>query len=53
MIIELYVQATGKPYDAIEKSIDRDTWMTPEEAKQFGLVDKIVSSYKDIEHVSK
>lgn len=48
MIIELYVQATGKAYEAIEKSIDRDTWMTPEEAKQFGLVDKIVGSYKEL-----
>ncbi len=48
MIIELYVEATGKSYDAIEKSIDRDTWMSAEEALEFGLLDKIVTSYKDL-----
>ena len=48
MIIELYMQATGKSYEEIEKSIDRDTWMSAEEAKSFGLLKRIISSYKDI-----
>lgn len=48
MIIEMYTAATGKSYDAIEKSIDRDTWMSAEEALEFGLIDKIVTSHKDL-----
>ncbi|MDB6080740.1 MAG: clpP1 [Chlamydiia bacterium] len=48
MIVEMYVAATGKSYDVIEKAIDRDTWYSAEEAKEFGLINKIVSSYKDL-----
>ena len=38
-----------KDKKVIEKSLDRDTWMSAEEALSFGLLDKIVSSYKEIE----
>lgn len=48
MLIELYMKATGKDYKTIEKSIDRDTWMTAQEAMNFGLLDGIVKSYKDL-----
>ncbi len=48
MLIEIYMQATGKSYEALEKSLDRDAWMTADEAKVFGLLDKIISSYKEI-----
>ncbi len=48
LLIEIYMQATGKSYEALEKSLDRDAWMTAEEAKSFGLLDRIISSYKDI-----
>lgn len=47
-IIDVYVEATGKDRKEIEKAIDRDTWMTPHEAKEFGLLDGIVSSYKEL-----
>lgn len=47
-IINVYVEATGKDYSTVEKAIDRDTWMTPEESLEFGLLDKIVSSFKEI-----
>jgi len=47
-LINLYVEATGKDFKTIEKAIDRDTWMTAEEALNFGLLDKVVSSYKEI-----
>jgi ATP-dependent Clp protease protease subunit len=49
MLRDLYVEATGKSPAEIEKAIDRDTWMTADEALQFGLLDKIVTSYKEIE----
>lgn len=48
MLIDIYVQATGKDREVISKAIDRDTWMSAKEALEFGLIDKIVKSYKDI-----
>ena len=47
-IVDLYAKATGKDPKIIEKTIDRDTWMTAEEAIDFGLLDGIVKSYKEI-----
>jgi ATP-dependent Clp protease, protease subunit len=49
MIVEIYSLATGKDKKIIEKAIDRDNWMTAEEALEFGLLDKIVTSMKDVE----
>lgn len=49
ILVDLYVKLTGKKPADIEKAIDRDTWMTADEAKAFGLIDGIVSSYKDLE----
>ncbi len=47
-IVDVYVQATGKDAKTIEKAIDRDSWMSAEEALKFGLLDKIVGSYKEL-----
>lgn len=47
-LVDLYKNATGKDEGSIEKAIDRDMWMSAEEALEFGLLDKIVSSYKEI-----
>ena len=38
----------GRAKKEIEKALDRDTWMSAEEAKDFGLIDKVVSSYTDV-----
>ena len=51
-LVDLYCQATGKDPQVIDKAIDRDTWMTAKEALDFGLLDKIALSYKDIAHAS-
>ncbi len=48
MLIDLYAAATGKDKKVIERALDRDSWMSAEEAVKFGLIDKIVSSYKEI-----
>lgn len=48
-LVELYMNATGRTHAEIEKAIDRDTWMTAEEALNFGLLDKIVTSFKEVE----
>jgi len=47
-LVDVYVRATGKDAASIEKSIDRDTWMSSKEAMEFGLLDKIVTSNKDL-----
>ncbi len=38
---EIYVKHTGQKYDAIEKKLDRDSFMSAEEAAKFGIVDKV------------
>ncbi len=47
-LIELYAKATGKERALIEKTIDRDTWMSVDEAKDFGLLDGVVSSFQEL-----
>jgi ATP-dependent Clp protease protease subunit len=39
---EIYAKHTGQPVEAIEKMLDRDTYMTAEEAKVFGLLDQVM-----------
>ena len=41
---QMYAERTGQPLDVIEKAMDRDNYMTPEEALKFGLIDKVVIS---------
>ena len=40
---EIYSKHTNKSVDEIKKSLERDNFMTPENAKQFGLIDKVVA----------
>lgn len=47
-LVHIYMDATGKEYETIDRAIDRDTWMTAMEAKNFGLIDEIVDSFNDI-----
>jgi ATP-dependent Clp protease protease subunit len=37
----IYVRHTGQPYEVIERTLDRDTFQTAEQAMQFGIVDKV------------
>ena len=39
---EIYAKHTGQTVEAIEKMLDRDTYMTGEEAKAFGLIDQVM-----------
>jgi len=39
----MYVEHTGQKLDVIEKAVERDTFMSAEEAKTFGLIDEVVS----------
>ena len=46
---EIYVKHTGRDYETIERTLDRDHFMTADEAKEFGLIDKVISSREAIE----
>ena len=38
---EIYVKHTGRDYDTIENTLDRDHFMTAEEAREFGIIDRV------------
>jgi ATP-dependent Clp protease protease subunit len=40
----IYVKHTGQPLEAIEAKMERDTYLTADEARDFGLVDEVVDS---------
>ena len=40
---EIYAKHTGQPMETIERTLDRDYFMTAGEAKDFGLIDKVLS----------
>jgi ATP-dependent Clp protease protease subunit len=44
----MYVKHTGKSLSVIQKSMERDNFMSATEAKSFGLVDKIIESRNEI-----
>ena len=46
---EIYAKHTGQTVEAIEKMLDRDTYMTAEEAKSFGLLDQVMSRRPEAE----
>jgi len=39
---EIYVKHTGQPIEAIERKLERDSYMSAEEARDFGLIDHVV-----------
>jgi len=45
---KIYVHHTGRKLAEIEKVMDRDTFMSSDEAKQFGLIDHVVATREDI-----
>jgi ATP-dependent Clp protease protease subunit len=41
-INELIAKTTGQPFEKVEKDVERDYFMSAEEAKEYGLVDKVI-----------
>lgn len=39
---QIYVKHTGQPIEEIERKLERDSYMSAEEAKEFGLIDEVV-----------
>jgi len=42
-LIEMYVKHTGQKFNVLEDAMDRDKWLSADEAKAFGLVDHVVT----------
>jgi ATP-dependent Clp protease, protease subunit len=41
---EIYAERTGQPVEKIEKDTDRDLFMSANEAKEYGLIDRVLSN---------
>ena len=40
----IYAKNTGQPIEVIEEAVERDNFLSPDEAKEFGLIDEVVTS---------
>ena len=49
---DIYVAHTGQDFQVIEEAVERDRYMSPEEAKKFGLIDQVVDKRPELEEVS-
>ena len=50
---EIYVKHTGRDYELIERTLDRDHFMTAQESLEFGLIDKVLESRAVLEGDTK
>ena len=41
----LMAEHTGQPVEKVEADTERDNWMTAEEAKEYGLIDEIITNH--------
>ncbi len=46
---EIYVRHTGQDYETIERTLDRDYFMTAEDARNFGLIDEVLTKRHPLE----
>jgi ATP-dependent Clp protease protease subunit len=46
---QIYCRHTGQPLSVVEESMERDNFMTPLKAKEYGLIDEVVSERPDVE----
>lgn len=41
-LIEIFAERTGKSVEQVERDMDRDNWMSAEEARDYGIVDEVI-----------
>ena len=49
---EIYVTHTGQKLSSVEKALERDTYLSPNEAQDFGLIDQVVDKRPDLDENS-
>jgi ATP-dependent Clp protease protease subunit len=49
---EIYVRHTGQSYEAIETTLDRDYFMSAEQARDFGIVDQVITTRVALEQIA-
>ena len=49
---EVYVHHTGQDYETIEKTLDRDYFMTADQALEFGLIDRVLDSREQVSELT-
>jgi ATP-dependent Clp protease, protease subunit len=47
LLNEIYVRHTGRDYDSIENTLDRDHFMSAEESRTFGIIDQVIEKRPD------
>ena len=47
-VMEIFSRNTGQPVEKLEKDTDRMLYMTPQDAKEYGLIDKVLESASDL-----
>ena len=47
-VLEIFSRNTGQPIEKLEKDTDRMFYMSPQEAKEYGLIDKVLESTSDL-----
>lgn len=52
LILEIFAQETGQPFDKILKDTDRSFYMSPQEAKDYGLIDRVLESTKELSQLA-
>ena len=43
----MLAENTGRPYEEVCEDTDRDNWKTAEEAKEYGLIDEVITNHRD------
>jgi ATP-dependent Clp protease protease subunit len=46
---ELFAKHTGRPVEQIERDVDRDRFMSSDEARSYGIIDHVISAAKPVE----
>jgi ATP-dependent Clp protease protease subunit len=49
---DIYAKHSGQTYEAIEQTLDRDYFMNAEQARDFGLVDDVITTRLALEQIS-
>ena len=49
----MLAENTGRPYEEVCEDTDRDNWKTAQEAKEYGLIDEVITNHRDSDSEKK